>query len=526
MLAQSLFTSVASPLADQAAGGRASGAERQAGFEALLDQERASAEGAAGLAPKAQPRPEVLPAVPDEGQDTKLGNAGPQIRPDVPDDGLASKVVDWTGPQIRPVVADEGPVPKVADGPGPQIRPDLPDEGPVPKLGEGTGPQIRPDEPDGGPGAKARDGEGPQVRPDVPDSGAPARFADGAGPQILPGTPDQGLAATKATDSRVILPDPEGSPTSRDTGVAGRTSPTVPAASPDPDAVSPATASPVAEPVRADAPPAGASSPGAALMAAAGAISTLPARSAVGTQEPASRLREARATLDGQTAEAPSSPTGSGPSPTAARPATVDLPTTDSRTPQEQHPPSLAPPEASAAPSNPQVPGGGDRAAEPVVPSITSAATLSDARGFTMSRVGAETLADLSAQIVRRLEGRSTRFEMALTPEHLGRVDVSLEIGEDGGLTAHLMFDTPAAAAELRSRVDELRRQLEQAGFQLGRDALEFSQRDPSSGRQDGWERRSGRAFAAARDLAGQVEAEPLIRLSLFATPDRVDLKV
>ena len=506
MLSQSLFTSVASPIADQAAGGRASGAERQAGFEALLDQERASAEGAAGLAPKAQPRPEVLPAVPDQGQDTKLGNAGPQIRPDVPDDGLASKVLDWTGPQIRPVVADEGPVPKVADVPGPQIRPDVPDEGPVPKLGEGTGPQIRPDE---------------------PDSGAPAKFADGTGPQILPGTPDQGLATTRATDGRQSLPDSRALAAPRDTGVAARTRPTDPAASPDPDAMSPAPDSGAAEPAPATPSAAGPGSSNAAIMVAAAATtSTLPARSAVGTQEPASRLREARATLDGQTAETPSSPTGSGQSPTATRPATLDLPTTDSRTPQEQPPPSLAPPETSAAPASPQVPGGGDRAAEPAALLTASAASPSDARGFAMSRVGAETLADLSAQIVRRLEGRSTRFEMALTPEHLGRVDVSLEIGEDGGLTAHLMFDTPAAAAELRSRVDELRRQLEQAGFQLGRDALEFSQRDPSSGRQDGWERRSGRAFAAARDLAGQVEAEPLIRLSLFATPDRVDLKV
>jgi flagellar hook-length control protein FliK len=262
------------------------------------------------------------------------------------------------------------------------------------------------------------------------------------------------------------------------------------------------------------------------MVAAAAANWTPPARSTAGALEPTSRLREARATLDGQSSDVPRSPAEPGPSPTATRAPTLDLPVTGQGSPQEQSGPSQALPEdLTVQPRAPET-SGADRAAEPVAPSVTSAATPSDARGFAMSRVGAETLADLSAQIVRRLEGRSTRFEMALTPEHLGRVDVSLEIGEDGGLTAHLVFDTPAAAAELRSRVDELRRQLEQAGFQLGRDALEFSQRDPSSGRQDSWERRSGRAFAAARDLADKVEAEPLIRLSLFATPDRVDLKV
>jgi flagellar hook-length control protein FliK len=506
MLAQSLFTSVASPIADQAAGGRASGAERQAGFEALLDQERASTEGAAGLGPGVPLRPEVLPAVPDEGQATKAGDAGPQVRPDVPDEGVVPKALDWTGPQIRPDVPDEGPEPKVIDWTGPQIRPRVPDEGP---------------------GAKPRDGEGPQVRPDVSDSAKPASLVDGFGPQILPATPDPGPGTAKATDGRQILPDPRALPAPRATGSIERTGPTDPAASPEPDPLSPATADGAAEPVLAATPAAGSGSPSAAVMVAAAAANwTPPARSINGAQEPASRLREARATLDGRASEVPAPSAEPGPNPTATRAPTVDLPATGPGSPQEQPAPSHVLSEDLAPPARPPEASGADRAAEPVAPSVTSAATPSDARGFAMSRVGAETLADLSAQIVRRLEGRSTRFEMALTPEHLGRVDVSLEIGEDGGLTAHLVFDTPAAAAELRSRVDELRRQLEQAGFQLGRDALEFSQRDPSSGRQDGWERRSGRAFAAARDLAGQVEAEPLIRLSLFATPDRVDLKV
>jgi flagellar hook-length control protein FliK len=145
-----------------------------------------------------------------------------------------------------------------------------------------------------------------------------------------------------------------------------------------------------------------------------------------------------------------------------------------------------------------------------------------------LSRVAHETLADLTAQIVKRLEGKVTRFEMALTPEDLGRVDVSLEMGEDGSLTARLAFDTPAAAAEMRAQVDQLRRQLEQAGFQLARDALDFSHRDGSSPQQDRFERRQNRAFAAARDLADRVEAAPLMNLSLSlgSARDRVDVKV
>ncbi|WP_198519937.1 flagellar hook-length control protein FliK, partial [Escherichia coli] len=74
--------------------------------------------------------------------------------------------------------------------------------------------------------------------------------------------------------------------------------------------------------------------------------------------------------------------------------------------------------------------------------------------------------------ISNRLEGRSTRFEMALLPEELGRVDIKLDIDSDGRLAARLAFDNPAAATDLRGRVDELRRQLEDARFHLADDAF------------------------------------------------------
>lgn len=146
----------------------------------------------------------------------------------------------------------------------------------------------------------------------------------------------------------------------------------------------------------------------------------------------------------------------------------------------------------------------------------------------TLSRATVETTALIAAQIQNRLNGRSTRFEMALTPEGLGRVDVSLEIDSDGRLAARLAFDNPAAATELRGRADELRRQLEQAGLHLDGDALQFTERDPSSADRgfSGFDRR---AFVRASDLndrADQPIAEPATWHSLSLTRDRVDLKV
>lgn len=121
--------------------------------------------------------------------------------------------------------------------------------------------------------------------------------------------------------------------------------------------------------------------------------------------------------------------------------------------------------------------------------------------------VAAGTVAQLAAEIGRRLEGRSTRFELELHPADLGRVDVRLDVGKDGQVTAQLSFDNPLAAAELRSRADELRRSLEQAGFQLGQGALTFAERDPGGQGQGGERPARGRAFSGAAALVEAADA-------------------
>jgi hypothetical protein len=164
-------------------------------------------------------------------------------------------------------------------------------------------------------------------------------------------------------------------------------------------------------------------------------------------------------------------------------------------------------------------------------PESTAASTSRDLSFSQLSRATIETTAHLAATIARKLEGRSTRFDMVLTPEDLGRVDVSLEIDSDGQLAARLAFDNPAAAADLRSRVDELRRQLQDAGFQVTSESLDFSQRDPSSGGGafDRQQQRNalfagGSRLAAQADLAAAPPVGAWTNHSL--TPDRVDVRV
>ncbi len=164
-------------------------------------------------------------------------------------------------------------------------------------------------------------------------------------------------------------------------------------------------------------------------------------------------------------------------------------------------------------------------------PESAAASASRDLSFSQLSRATVETTAHLAATIARKLEGRSTRFDMVLTPEDLGRVDVSLEIDSDGQLAARLAFDNPAAAADLRSRADELRRQLQDAGFQVTSDSLDFSQRDPSSG-GGAFDRQQQRnaLFAGGSRLAVQADLAAAPPVGAWTnhslTPDRVDVRV
>jgi hypothetical protein len=125
-------------------------------------------------------------------------------------------------------------------------------------------------------------------------------------------------------------------------------------------------------------------------------------------------------------------------------------------------------------------------------------------------RATSETIANLTAQISKKLEGRATKFDVELTPAGLGHVSVSVEIAASGKMTAAMSFDSPQAAAEVRARSHELQRALEQAGFDLtgglsfdvndrGGDGRGLAQQQQQN---DGAWR--GRAFQAVLGTAGE----------------------
>ena len=81
----------------------------------------------------------------------------------------------------------------------------------------------------------------------------------------------------------------------------------------------------------------------------------------------------------------------------------------------------------------------------------------------------------LAAEISRKFEGKSAQFDISLTPEGLGKVDVKITINGRGEVSAAMKFDNPQAAAELKGRAAELQRALEQSGFSLSQEGISFT---------------------------------------------------
>jgi Meckel syndrome type 1 protein len=113
---------------------------------------------------------------------------------------------------------------------------------------------------------------------------------------------------------------------------------------------------------------------------------------------------------------------------------------------------------------------------------------------------GADTAANLSAQIVQKLSGQSTRFDVQLNPDGLGRVDVAVQIDAKGVLSASLSFEKPEAANLLRDHAGALQQSLAQAGFDLSNGSLSFF-----TANQDG---RSGAQSFFTGDFSGQTAGQ------------------
>jgi flagellar hook-length control protein FliK len=203
---------------------------------------------------------------------------------------------------------------------------------------------------------------------------------------------------------------------------------------------------------------------------------------------------EALAAAAGASAKPSAPPAGkaalaakSGAPPAAAGDAPVPAPDAQLAA---RFPKATTPPPMTAAPSG----GGYDKAAGQAGAQAASAgadaasaadlsfnATLPVAAPLTAQASAALAAASgpaiasqIADQVIKSVDGKSTRFDIALDPAGLGQVNVKVEINDAGLVSASLSFDNAHAAAEARAHVGELQRALEQAGFNLSQAGLSF----------------------------------------------------
>lgn len=153
----------------------------------------------------------------------------------------------------------------------------------------------------------------------------------------------------------------------------------------------------------------------------------------------------------------PPSPVEANPPPAANAKAAERAPSAPTLSPAIETVEEALVPDASADPT----PQPSARAEAPVQAPAIAATTAQAVRGSP------ETVAHLASQIAKKLETRTSRFDLELYPAGLGKVEVRMEIGPQGRVTAAMSFENPQAAADMRTRSAELQRTLEQAGFDL-----------------------------------------------------------
>jgi flagellar hook-length control protein FliK len=83
-------------------------------------------------------------------------------------------------------------------------------------------------------------------------------------------------------------------------------------------------------------------------------------------------------------------------------------------------------------------------------------------------------VSQIATQVAKSVDGKSTRFDITLDPAGLGQVNVKVEIGAQGQVTAQLSFDNAHTAAEAKSQAGQLQQALEQAGFNIAQGGLSF----------------------------------------------------
>ena len=136
----------------------------------------------------------------------------------------------------------------------------------------------------------------------------------------------------------------------------------------------------------------------------------------------------------------------------------------------------------------------------------TSTQAANSSRFTTVNHAVAE---QVSVQITKALSAGNDKISIQLKPADLGRVDVQMEVGHDGRVTAVVTADNKQTLDLLQKDSKQLQEALQQAGLQADDDSLNFNLREQDDGQEtsgtgsNGANESTGDELTLEEELAG-----------------------
>jgi flagellar hook-length control protein FliK len=119
-----------------------------------------------------------------------------------------------------------------------------------------------------------------------------------------------------------------------------------------------------------------------------------------------------------------------------------------------------------------------------------------------------------------------TNFQIRLDPAELGRVDVKLQIKENGEVNASLVVDRVETLQMLRRDASTLQQAFEQAGLKQSTDGLTFSLRGEGQPGQQQERGRQGSSQAGLEDVGLQPQMGELVMRRALIPNTSLDLMI
>lgn len=177
-----------------------------------------------------------------------------------------------------------------------------------------------------------------------------------------------------------------------------------------------------------------------------------------------------------------------------------------------------------AAPLSPTM--GGFDLGQGQMGSIDGAASLAHLRASRGSAAPLGVPQQLMVNIRRQVAEGNDQFTINLRPAELGRIDIKLEFGNDGRVTAQVMVEKAQTLELLMRDSRNLERTLQDAGLKTDQDSLSFSLRDEGGQAEAREDRASGNGRSRRSGAGGQDEGDVAgpDAYQLTLGPGRVDI--